>query len=128
MTVAKFTTPGGEELVVLSRAEYEALLSGTVQDAEDAADAALYAERKADLDAGRDVRLPREVSAFVLRGDSLLRALRKWRDMTQMQLAFKTSLTQGYISDIEAGRKAGTPETLRELAKALDIDAAWLRT
>ena len=128
MTVAKFTTPGGEELVVLSRAEYEALLSGTVQDAEDAADAALYAERKAALDAGRDVRLPREVSAFVLRGDSLLRALRKWRDMTQMQLAFKTSLTQGYISDIEAGRKAGTPETLRELAKALDIDAAWLRT
>jgi PHD/YefM family antitoxin component YafN of YafNO toxin-antitoxin module len=42
-------TPGGEELVVLPRAEYEALLERADREAEDAEDVAIYDARKAEL-------------------------------------------------------------------------------
>ena len=77
----------------------------------DAVDVAIYDQRKAELAAGRDARLSPEVSARMLKGESLLKALRGWRDITQMQLAFKTGLGQGYLSDLESGRRKGTPET-----------------
>ena len=62
-------TASGEELVVLPRAEYEALLGGANQVAEDAEDVAIYDARKAELDAGGIV-LPEAVNAAMLRGDS----------------------------------------------------------
>ena len=62
-------TPSGEELVVLPRAEYEALLARADREAEDADDVAIYDARKAELAAGGGV-LPAEVSAAILRGES----------------------------------------------------------
>jgi transcriptional regulator with XRE-family HTH domain len=35
-------------------------------------------------------------------------------------------LTQGYVSDLESGRRAGTRETLVLIAKHLDVDPDWL--
>lgn len=120
------TTPSGDELVVLSRADYEALLQSADAADEDADDVAIYDARKAELTAGLDARLPPEVSAAILRGDSLLKALRNWKDMTQTHLALETGFAQGYISDLEAGRRKGTNETLEQIARAMDIDPAWL--
>jgi hypothetical protein len=65
-----------------SRAEY------------DADDVALYDARKA---AGGEV-LPPEVSAAILRGESRLKAIRNWRNETQLHLSFKTGIGQGYLS------------------------------
>ena len=120
------TTPKGEELVVLTRAEYDALVAAAEAADEDEADIAIYDARKAELSAGRDERLPAEVSAAMLRGDSLLKALRKWRDMTQLDLSEKTGLGQGYISDLESRRRKGTPETLAVIAKALGVNEKWI--
>lgn len=120
------TTPAGDELVVLPRAEYDALVAAAAAHEEDAADVAIYDARKSELARGSDARLPPEVSAAMLRGDSLLKALRKWRDLTQLHLAFKTNIAQGYLSDIESGRRKGTDETLKAIAKALDVPAEWL--
>jgi DNA-binding XRE family transcriptional regulator len=119
-------TENGEELVVITKAEYDALTSRADPDAEDAADIALFDQRLAEHQAGLNPALPAEVTEAMLKGDSLLRALRHWRDLTQAELASKTGLAQGYISDLEAGRKRGTAETLRILAIALDIDTEWL--
>jgi hypothetical protein len=115
-------TPGGEELVVLSRAEYEALLERADHEAEDADDVAIYDARKA---AGEGV-LPPEISAAILRGESRLKAIRNWRDETQLHLSFKTGIGQGYLSDLESGRRAGTPETIAKLAQALSVPVEWL--
>ena len=61
----------------------------------------------------------------MLRGDSLMKALRKGKVTTQMQVSARTGLAQGYISDIES-RRTGTPETLNLIADALEIDRKWL--
>lgn len=87
-------TPGGEELVVLPRAEYEALLARAHHDDEDADDVAIYDARKAELAAGGGV-LPPEVSAAIFRGDSRLKAFRNWRGETQLHLESKTGIGQG---------------------------------
>jgi len=118
-------TPGGEELVVLPRAEYEALLDRVDHEAEDTDDVAIYDARKAELAAG-GVVLPPEVSAAILRGDSRLKAIRNWRDETQLHLTFKTGIGQGYLSDLESGRRTGAPETIAKLAQALDVPVEWL--
>ncbi len=117
-------TPNGEEMVVLPRAEYEALLASADHEAEDADDIAIYDARKAELAKGGV--LPPEVSAAILRGDSRLKAIRKWRDETQLHLEFKTGIGQGYLSDLESGRRTGTPETLAKIAKALNVPIEWI--
>jgi DNA-binding XRE family transcriptional regulator len=118
-------TPSGEELVVLPRAEYEALLERADHEAEDADDVAIYDARKAELAAGGAV-LPPEVSAAVLRGESRLKAIRNWRDETQLHLNFITGISQGYLSDLESGRRTGTAETITKLAQALNVPVEWL--
>jgi transcriptional regulator with XRE-family HTH domain len=118
-------TPSGDELVVLTRGDYEALLERADHEAEDAEDIAIYDARKAELAAG-GVVLPQEVSAAILRGDSRLKAVRDWRDQTQMYLSFKTGISQGYLSDLESGRRVGTPETIRKLAQTLEVPEEWL--
>jgi hypothetical protein len=115
-------TPSGEELVVLPRAEYEALLERADHEAEDADDVAIYDARKA---AGDGV-LPPEVSAAILRGESRLKAIRSWRGETQLHLSFKTGIGQGYLSDLESGRRTGTAETIAKLAQALSVPVEWL--
>jgi hypothetical protein len=117
-------TPDGEELVVLPRADYEALVERADHEAEDAEDVAIYDARKAELAAGGEI-LPPEVSA-VLRGDSRLKAIRNWRGETQLRLTVKTGIAQGYLSDLENGRRRGTSDTITKLAQALNVPAEWL--
>jgi antitoxin component HigA of HigAB toxin-antitoxin module len=123
MTVQFFKTPGGEEIAILPRAEYEALVDqvAAFDEDEDAADVAVYDARKAEGSA----QLPPEVTAFMLRGDSLLKAVRNWRGLTQVNIEQATGIGQGYLSDLESGRRTGTPETLTKLAAALDVPTEW---
>jgi hypothetical protein len=94
---------------------------------EDAADVATFDERMRELKAGGDVLLPPDVSASILKGDSLLRAVRRSKDVTQSVLADQTGLAQGYISDLEAGRKSGTDDAWRRIAGALEVPPGVVR-
>ena len=118
-----FRAPDGTEMVILTKAEFDRLAS-LVEEDED--DVAIFDERMAELKDSSASRLPAEVSQMMLRGDSLLKALRKWRNLNQLDMVPLTGLTQGYISDLESGKKKGSPETLRSIAHALKIDPAWL--
>ena len=123
MSVQFFKTPSGEEIAILPRAEYDELIAraSVADDDEDAADIARYDARKAE----QSPHLPPEVAATMLRGDSLLKAVRKWRDKTQGYIEFRTGIGQGYLSDLESGRRKGTPETLTKIADALDVPPQW---
>ena len=127
MTAVQFiVSPSGDELAVLPRAEYDRLVALANEAAEDAADADAYAEAKAEWEAQGKPIIPPEVSASLLRGLSLVTAIRKWRGIKQTDLAKRTGLSQGYLSDLESRRRKGAPETLEAIAKALDVPANWL--
>jgi antitoxin component HigA of HigAB toxin-antitoxin module len=110
---------------MVTKAEYEALLEAAAEAAEDAADSAAYDAARAEI--GGAEKLPFEVSQLVLQGNGLLKALRLWRDMTQLHLYHRTNLSQGFISDLESGRRKLTPEVADKLAAALEVPAGWLR-
>ena len=116
----------GAELVILTRAEFDDIMSRLTEAEEDADDIAVYDACKAEMARNANASLPAEVSAMILKGDRLLRALRKWRGMTQNALASKTGLGPGYLSDLESGRRIGSTELHARLAAALEIDQQWL--
>lgn len=121
MKVQIIQTEAGEEMVVLSRRDYDALLARAGdEDAEDRMTLLIATEARGEKP------LPEAVSSAVLSGDSVLKALRRWRDQTQVELAEATGLTQSYLSELEGGTKSGSPETLAKLAKALNVPSGWL--
>lgn len=73
-----------------------------------------------------EVRLPEAISTLLLRGNSRLKALRLWREMSQTELADKAGIGQGYLSDLESGRRAGSAEVLRNLASCLAVPLEWI--
>ena len=127
MTAVQFiVSPSGDELAVLPRAEYERLAGLAGEAAEDAEDAAIYAQAKAEWEAkGRPV-FPAELSMLLLQTGSRLAAIRKWRGLSQASLAGKAAIRQGYLSDIETGRRRGAQATIQRLSQALDVPTDWL--
>lgn len=123
--VQTILAPNGDEMVVISRAEYDALVAAATEADEDAADAAMFDERIAELAAGSAEALPVEVSAAVLNGSTRMKAIRKWRGVSQVELAERTGLGQGYLSDIENGRRKAEA-AVAKIAAALDVPIAWL--
>lgn len=115
-----FETPSGDQMVVLPLDEYEALVAGV--DPESAADVAAFDAAMADLASGEDRKLsPEEMMTFYAR-PGFLRGLRKGRRMTQAAFAGMIGITQGFLSDLEAGRRKASPETLQRMAEALHIE------
>lgn len=99
-------TAGGEELVVLSRAEYESLVEALAEAEEELADIAVLDRRKAELAASSTPHLPAEVSALLLKGHRRLAALSIWRGLEVGALAAKAGLSAARIADLEAGKVA----------------------
>ncbi len=121
MGVQKLITETGDELVVLSKRDYDALLARAGdEDAEDRMTLLLAAESRAHEP------LPESVSSAVLGGDSVLKALRTWRGLTQADLAKRAGINQGYLSELENLSKSGSSETLERLASELAIPKGWL--
>lgn len=117
-------TPNGDDLVVLTKADYEELIRIAEEAAEDAADVAAYDAAKAASANAKPV--PREVSRLVQKGDTILKAVRIWRDIGQVKLADDIGSSQGFISDLENRRRKLTPEVAEKLAVALDVPLDWL--
>ena len=121
-----FMTPSGDELVVLTRADYDDLVERATS-SDDDEDAELIAIANARMsDPASSDRLPVEVSRLLLGGMSLLKAVRQWRDIGQVKLAHDIGTSQGFISDLESGRRSMTDEVRVRLAKALEVPEHWL--
>ena len=65
--------------------------------------------------------IPKKIVDRIANGENPLRVLREWLDMTQLELSFKTDIGQGYISDLESGRRKGTTAALKKIAGALNV-------
>lgn len=115
----RFEKTSKGEVAILPRREYEALAAKAAEADEDAGTARLVA--RARKETGETPLLPKAVVDRLANGESPVRVLREWRDVTQMYLSFKTDISQGHISDIENGRRVGAPEALRRIADALKV-------
>lgn len=116
--VTKFTTPGGEEMVMLGRAEYDAL----VEMAEMLEDVAAYDEAKRRIAEGDDLRVPLEFVDRLIDGENPVRVWRDFRGMTSKDLAKAIGISAAYLSEIETGKKEGSLSVFRNIAKALRVD------
>ena len=56
----------------------------------------------------------------------IIRKSRKEKNLTLTELANKTELTQGYLSNLENGNRKPSPEVLKKLSHELDISYSGL--
>lgn len=52
---------------------------------------------------------------------SPIKIIRKYRGLTQDELAAAAGLSRPYLTEIETGRKEGSIRSLKSIAKALDV-------
>jgi DNA-binding XRE family transcriptional regulator len=110
---------GKPEYAVVPIELYRQLLT-LAEDAEDirAANAALR-----ELENGTDEAVPAEVAQRLLAGtEHPLRIWREHRGLTQEALAAQAGVGKSYLSQIEAGKKTGSAQILRTLARILRVD------
>lgn len=68
----------------------------------------------------------REPPAFRGHMGQRIRYYRRQRDMTQTALARRANVNQGFLSEIERGKRRCSPSSLRAIAVALDVPPAVL--
>lgn len=67
--------------------------------------------------------LPEDIlNRLYTRSENPVRVLRKYRGMTQVELADKSGLSRPYLAEIETGRKEGSITALKNLAAALQVN------
>jgi hypothetical protein len=119
MTVRFKKTDKGE-IAILPRKEYEAHVAKAKEAEEDAGTARLTARARKEIAAGATL-IPMAVADRIANGENPIRVIREWRDVTQLHLSSKTNIGQGYISDLETGRRKGTTAKLKEIARVLNV-------
>jgi ribosome-binding protein aMBF1 (putative translation factor) len=110
-------TPAGERLVVLSEQDYTTLLAK----AEDHHDIQAANEARARIDAGEEI-FPSNVIEALLDGAVPARVFREHRGLRAGELAEKVGISQGYLSEIEAGKKTGSLSVLKRIAEVLGVE------
>lgn len=112
MRTSFIITEGGEELAIMPRAAYEALI-----------DVADEVQDLVDVRARRgEPGLPLEVAMAVIKGETHpVEAWRKARGLTQAQLAENTGVRPATISDIESDKSHGRFDVMQRIASALGV-------
>jgi DNA-binding XRE family transcriptional regulator len=119
MKVQFIKTGSGEELAVLPKSEYERLAKQAAD--EDVGTARLVRKARKAIAAGREMLIPKSVVDRLAAGDNPVRALREWRGRTQTELVAAIGITQGYLSDLEGGKRKGPLALHQKIAAALGV-------
>ena len=119
MTVRFETTPNGE-VAILPRADYERLKKLADEAMEDAGTARLVARARKDVAGGMPL-LPKETVDRLANGENPIRVLREFRGHTQLKFAAAVGIAQGYLSDLEAGKRKGPLQLHQTIARALNV-------
>jgi ribosome-binding protein aMBF1 (putative translation factor) len=107
-------SPKGDDIVILSRKEYDRLLAAADEDVIDAAMA------KKAIARNEETLSETEVDEL-LAARTPLAFWRKKRGLTQTDLAKAAGIAQGFLSEIESGLKTGDVTVLQRIAIALEI-------
>lgn len=72
--------------------------------------------------AGNDNVLPSEImEQLALERENPIKIVRKYRGMTQADLADAAGISRPYLTEIETGKKDGSIRALKSIAGALDV-------
>jgi ribosome-binding protein aMBF1 (putative translation factor) len=107
-------SPKGDDIVILSRKEYDRLLAAADEDVIDAAMAKKAIARNEETLGEAEVD-------ELLAARTPLAFWRKRRGLTQTDLAKAAGIAQGFLSEIESGLKTGDVTVLQRIAIALEI-------
>jgi len=119
-------TPAGDELVVLPRSDYDALIHALAEAEEDLADIATAEKAHAEMIANPVPHLPAEVSSYLLKGYRRLGAVMMWRGLDARQLAERTGVDQTELQLVAGGKKTIRAADVPPIARALDVPEAWI--
>lgn len=114
MSVQIIKHDGKPEYAVLPYAEYLELVE-QLEDKEDLADVASYRE------SGEET-YPDSVVEALLNGENQIRIFRRYREMTQKELAGIIQKSKVYVVKLEAGERKGSTTVIRDIAAALQVD------
>lgn len=115
---AQYIEKDGRALfAVLPAEEYRALL----EKAEMFDDVAAYDRAKAGLARGEDELLPTEMVEAILGGANPIKVWRRFRGLSQVELAERAGMSQAYLAQMETGKKEGSLNAYRRLAEVLDV-------
>lgn len=120
-TVQFIRTPGGDDLAVLPRNEYDRLVTLAAEAQEDAVASRIVRNSTRALKEGREVVLPKTVVDRLADGENAIRVIREWRGKIQGELAVAVGISQNYLSEIENGRRKGPAELQKKFARALGV-------
>jgi DNA-binding XRE family transcriptional regulator len=113
---AQIVEIAGQRMAVLPIADYERLLEMAEEQADIAA-----AERAEQRRREGEEYVPFELVNAIINGENALRVWRKYRELTQDQLADLAQVRKSRISEIENGKAQGKPALWRALADALKV-------
>ena len=116
-TVVSFKTPNGEDMIVLAKSDYDAL----VERAELAEDIAAVDAYQRKLQTGEEEAIPEEFADRLIDGENPIRVYRELRGMSARELAEKTGISAAFLSEIENGKKEGGVATLKKIAQVLRV-------
>jgi DNA-binding Xre family transcriptional regulator len=116
-TAVSFKTPNGEDMIVLSKSDYEMLL----ERAELAEDIAAVDAYRKKLAAGEEEAIPEEFANRLIDGENPIRVYRELRGLSARELAEKTGISAAFLSEIEYSKKEGGVSTLKKIAQALRV-------
>ena len=128
MGVQTIVTDSGEELIVLSRRDYDALLAALGdEEAEDRATIRIADEAQAALDRGDAFVMPAGfVERMLLDGDTRVRAARLYVGQELDHLSARSLVDAARLELLDQGKDAPTPDERDRIAAALRVDPRWL--
>ena len=120
-------TESGEELVVLSRREYDSLLASLGDDeAEDRVAARIITASQEAVARGDEILLPGDFVKHVLGGENVIAAARTHLGFDLATVASASGLPPDELFRLESGTRAPTLEERSRIAAALGVDPRWL--
>lgn len=122
MNVQIIEKNGKPEWAVIPFSEYQKLQEA-LEDAEDRKD--IEKSLKAIQD-GKELTVPGEVTFAILDGVNPVRAWREYKQIKMSELTKMVGISSAYLSQIENGKRNPTIDTLKAIAKKLNIDIEML--
>jgi len=113
--------------VTIPRAEYERLKALEREVSEDIGTARLVARAKKEISEGAPV-VSMAAANRLANGENPIRVLRQYREKSQEEMCAAIGIAQGYLSELETGKRKGPLSLHQKIARCLGVPLDLLAT